>query len=57
MECRGGGPGGRPGTAFGVGSFPIAERQAGRILSLPVYPELRTDQLAYTADLIRQFYS
>lgn len=39
------------------GSFPVAERQAGRILSLPVYPELSRSQLDWVAASIREFYS
>lgn len=38
-------------------SFPMAEKQAGRILSLPVYPELTHDQLAWVSESIRAFYS
>ncbi len=38
------------------GSFPIAERQAERILSLPVYPGLTKPQLRYVSDTIRRFY-
>ncbi len=38
------------------GAFPAAERQAERILSLPIYPELTSDQLAYIAATIRDFY-
>ncbi len=38
------------------GSFPVAERQAQRILSLPVYPELGDDELKYIVDSIRSFY-
>ncbi|MAE63738.1 MAG: cell wall biogenesis protein [Phycisphaeraceae bacterium] len=41
---------------YGRGSFPNAERQAGRILSLPVYPELTHDQLDHVAASIRRFY-
>jgi dTDP-4-amino-4,6-dideoxygalactose transaminase len=40
----------------GRGSFPVAERQAGRILSLPVYPELTRAQLEWTAESVRAFY-
>ncbi|TPW21975.1 MAG: pyridoxal-phosphate-dependent aminotransferase [Elusimicrobia bacterium] len=40
-----------------LGSFPVAERQAGRILSLPVYPELTPSQLEWVAASIREFYS
>ena len=38
------------------GDFPEAERQAGRVLSLPIYPELKDDQLQAVASLIREFY-
>lgn len=39
------------------GSFPAAEAQAERILSLPVYPELTREQLEWVAASIREFYS
>jgi dTDP-4-amino-4,6-dideoxygalactose transaminase len=38
------------------GDFPVTERLAGRILSLPVYPELTSDQLDEVADAILGFY-
>ena len=38
------------------GSFPNAERSAKRIVSLPMYPELREEQIAYVAGCIRGFY-
>ncbi len=38
------------------GDFPVAERQAGRILSLPIYPELTRQELEYVAHSIRAFY-
>jgi len=41
---------------YARGSFPVAERLAGRILSLPVYPELRNEQLEFTVRTIAQFY-
>jgi dTDP-4-amino-4,6-dideoxygalactose transaminase len=41
---------------WGSGSFPRAERQAGKILSLPIYPELEESDLAYVADRIKEFY-
>jgi dTDP-4-amino-4,6-dideoxygalactose transaminase len=40
-----------------LGSFPVAESQAKRILSLPVYPELAREQLEWVAASIRDFYS
>ena len=37
------------------GDFPIAERAAKRLLSLPMYPELTRDQIKYVADSIKEF--
>jgi dTDP-4-amino-4,6-dideoxygalactose transaminase len=42
---------------YRVGSFPVAERLAKRILSLPVYPELSEERLRFVADKIRTFYA
>jgi dTDP-4-amino-4,6-dideoxygalactose transaminase len=42
---------------YGRGSFPVTERQAERIVSLPVYPELSRDDLDCVAAAIRDFYS
>jgi dTDP-4-amino-4,6-dideoxygalactose transaminase len=39
------------------GSFPVAERQAAHILSLPVYPELTGEQLEAVVDALREFYT
>lgn len=44
------------GMELGAGSFPVTESQAGRILSLPVYPELEPAQLEHVADAVRSFY-
>ena len=41
---------------YGTGSFQVAERQAGRILSLPVYPELQEKDISYIVQKIRTFY-
>ena len=41
---------------YSRGAFPAAERQAERILSLPIYQELAFDQLAYITTTIRDFY-
>ena len=38
------------------GDFPSTERLASRMLSLPMYPELRPDQLAYVADQVARFF-
>lgn len=37
------------------GDFPVTESAAGRVLSLPMFPELAKEQIEYVADCIRQF--
>jgi dTDP-4-amino-4,6-dideoxygalactose transaminase len=41
---------------LGRGAFPVTERSAERILSLPMYPELTQSQVGQVADAIRAFY-
>lgn len=36
--------------------FPVASALQQKILSLPMYPELQEDQIAYVADSIKEFY-
>jgi dTDP-4-amino-4,6-dideoxygalactose transaminase len=38
------------------GAFPVSERAAGEVLSLPIYPELTDDQLAYVVETVKDFY-
>jgi len=38
------------------GDFPVAEKLAGEILSLPMYPELTREQISYVCDSIREFF-
>ena len=38
------------------GDFPMVERQADEILSLPVYPELIRDELGYIMKTIKKFF-
>ncbi|HUE97308.1 MAG TPA: DegT/DnrJ/EryC1/StrS family aminotransferase, partial [Longimicrobiaceae bacterium] len=38
------------------GDFPVAERAAEEVLSLPVFPELREEQLDHAANAIRGFF-
>jgi len=40
---------------YGVGSFPVSEEVASQVLSLPIYPELTSEQLATVADAVREF--
>jgi dTDP-4-amino-4,6-dideoxygalactose transaminase len=45
----------QPGYAdlgYGPGDFPVAERAAREVLSLPIYPELRPDQVEAVAELV-----
>jgi dTDP-4-amino-4,6-dideoxygalactose transaminase len=35
-----------------VGSFPVAERYAGELLSLPMYPELTDDQVGFISETL-----
>jgi dTDP-4-amino-4,6-dideoxygalactose transaminase len=37
------------------GDFPVAERVAREVLSLPIHPELTEEQIVYVTDLIRRF--
>jgi len=38
------------------GQFPVSEQACLEVLSLPVYPELGEDQLAYVAETVRAFF-
>jgi len=39
------------------GDFPVAEAQTAEILSLPIYPELQEEQIAYIAETIERFFT
>jgi dTDP-4-amino-4,6-dideoxygalactose transaminase len=41
----------------GVGSFPVAEKCAQEFLSLPMYPELRPEQIETVAKEVKAFFS
>ena len=41
------------GLGYREGDFPVSERVARQILSLPMYPELSDEQIAYVADAVR----
>ena len=41
---------------LGAGAFPVTERAAARLLSLPMFPELSQPQVEYVAETIRRFY-
>ena len=38
------------------GDFPAAEQAAGQVLALPIFPELRDDEVETVVDAIRTFY-
>jgi len=38
------------------GDFPKAEEHANKILSLPMYPELKQEQITYVCDKIKEFF-
>jgi dTDP-4-amino-4,6-dideoxygalactose transaminase len=40
-----------------AGAFPVSEKAANEILSLPMYAELSEDAIRYIADCIREFYA
>lgn len=39
---------------YRLGDFPVAERQAARLLSLPMYPELTADQVEYVCEAVAE---
>ena len=39
------------------GDFPVTGAAAKHILSLPMFPELKTSEIRYVASTIREFYS
>lgn len=40
---------------YRAGDFPVTEELAGKVLSLPMYPELRDEQIHYVAESVRSF--
>jgi dTDP-4-amino-4,6-dideoxygalactose transaminase len=42
---------------YTCGAFPVAEKNAKRILSLPMFPELTHENIARVCDLVRDFYN
>jgi dTDP-4-amino-4,6-dideoxygalactose transaminase len=39
------------------GDFPESERAAGEVLALPIYPELREDEVETVVEAVRRFYA
>ena len=44
------------GLDYNTGSFPVAEGQAKKVISLPVYQELGSEELEYVAEQVHSFY-
>lgn len=44
------------GLGYKPGSFPVTEDRAGAIVSLPIFPELRDEQIRYVVESVRDFY-
>ncbi|MDD5633859.1 MAG: DegT/DnrJ/EryC1/StrS family aminotransferase [Candidatus Omnitrophica bacterium] len=40
---------------YSIGSFPVAEHASEKVVSLPVYPELTDEQVAYIIDSVKDF--
>jgi len=40
---------------YKAGAFPVTEKVARRLLSLPMFPELTRDQIEYVADAVKAF--
>jgi dTDP-4-amino-4,6-dideoxygalactose transaminase len=45
------------GKGYKRGDFPITERVSSEILSLPMFPELTTEQIEYVVKSMRDYYS
>ncbi|MFQ5953067.1 MAG: DegT/DnrJ/EryC1/StrS family aminotransferase, partial [Candidatus Omnitrophota bacterium] len=41
---------------YSVGSFPVSEKTTGKVLSLPVYPELSNEQIDYVINTVKEFF-
>ena len=44
------------GLGYKGGQFPVTERQAERILTLPIHQFLSTDDIEYVAETVNGFY-
>lgn len=38
------------------GDFPVAQKYAGEILSIPMYPEMTNDMVQYVCETVKEFY-
>jgi len=44
------------GLGYKKGDFPVAEKLCNEVLALPIYPEIREDEVAYVCNKIKEFY-
>ncbi len=44
------------GLGYAAGAFPIAEKAATEVLSLPIFPSLRTEEIDYVVAAVCEFY-
>jgi dTDP-4-amino-4,6-dideoxygalactose transaminase len=44
------------GLGYSIGSFPVSEKTAEKVLSLPVYPELTEEKVEYIIRTIKSFF-
>jgi dTDP-4-amino-4,6-dideoxygalactose transaminase len=42
---------------YKLGDFPVSERAANEVLALPIYPDLREDEIDSVVEAIRRFYA
>jgi dTDP-4-amino-4,6-dideoxygalactose transaminase len=42
---------------YKLGDFPVSERAAAEVLALPIYPDLREEELDSVVEAIRRFYA
>jgi dTDP-4-amino-4,6-dideoxygalactose transaminase len=42
---------------LGKGSFPVAEKSANELLSLPMFPELKDEEIEYVGKCIKEFFN
>ena len=44
------------GIGYRQGDLPVVEKLCSEVLSLPIYPELKTEQIEYVAEMVLKFY-
>lgn len=44
-------------NGFGEGSFPVTEKLSATVISLPIHTEMKTEELQYITDQVKNFYA